>query len=172
MLLSKALKMKQDDEDRKNESIIKGLEDKVKELEDSLKEKDEMLCSAEGSLAEVQAQNKKLGKELADAQAVLKENSNRFNQENEALKATLKVETEKNMKLSEALRALKERCFEFTSQCTARLRNIFNSVESPGLALNFLCEPTTLESRNSCEGTERRQAATVHGKRRSDTAVS
>ena len=79
MLLSKALKMKQDDEDRKNESIIKGLEDKVKELEDSLKEKDEMLCSAEGSLAEVQAQNKKLGKELANAQSLLKENSNRFN---------------------------------------------------------------------------------------------
>jgi hypothetical protein len=51
MLLSKALKMQQDDEDTKNEVIIKGLEDKVKELEDSLKEKDEMLCSAEGSLA-------------------------------------------------------------------------------------------------------------------------
>jgi hypothetical protein len=55
MLLSKALKMQQDDEDRKNEFIIKGLADKVKELEDSLKEKDEMLRSAEGSLAEVQA---------------------------------------------------------------------------------------------------------------------
>jgi hypothetical protein len=120
--------MQQDDEDRKNEIIIKGLDDKVKELEDSLKEKDEMLCSAEGSLAEAQAQNKKLGKELADAQALLKENSNRFNHENEALKATLKVETEKNTKLSEALRALKERCFEFASQCTARLRSIFNSV--------------------------------------------
>jgi Mg2+ and Co2+ transporter CorA len=32
--------MQQDDEDRKNEVIIKGLEDKVKELEDSLKEKE------------------------------------------------------------------------------------------------------------------------------------
>jgi hypothetical protein len=32
--------MQQDDEDRKNEIIVKGLEDKVKELEDSLKEKD------------------------------------------------------------------------------------------------------------------------------------
>jgi hypothetical protein len=54
LLLSKALKMQQDDEDRKNEIIIKGLEDKVKELEDSLKEKDKMLCSAEGSLAKAQ----------------------------------------------------------------------------------------------------------------------
>jgi hypothetical protein len=51
-LLSKALKMQQDNEDRKHEVIIKGLEDKVKELEDSLKQKDKMLCSAEGSLAE------------------------------------------------------------------------------------------------------------------------
>ena len=54
--------MQQDDKDMKNEIIIKGLQDKVKELEDSLKEKDEMLCSAEGSLAEAQAQNKEMGK--------------------------------------------------------------------------------------------------------------
>jgi DNA repair exonuclease SbcCD ATPase subunit len=140
MLLSKALKMQQDDEDKKNEIIIKGLEDKVKELEDSLKKKDEMLCSAEGSLAEAQAQNKKLGIELADAQALLKESSNRFNQENEALKATLKVETEKNTKLSEALRALKERCFEFASQCTARLRSIFNSVGAASEETNLSAE--------------------------------
>jgi hypothetical protein len=126
--LSKALKMQQDDKDRKNKVIIKGLEDKVKELEDSLKEKDKTLRSAEGSLTEAQTQNKKLSKDLSDAQALLKENSDRFNQENEALKATLKVETEKNTKLSEALRALKERCFEFASQCTARMRSIFNSV--------------------------------------------
>jgi hypothetical protein len=65
---------------------------------------------------------------MTDAQGLLKEKSNQFNQENEALKATLKVETEKNTKLSEALGALKERCFEFASQCTARLRSIFNSV--------------------------------------------
>jgi hypothetical protein len=40
MLLSNALKMQQDAEDRKNEVIIEGLEDKIKELEESLKEKD------------------------------------------------------------------------------------------------------------------------------------
>jgi hypothetical protein len=39
MLLSKALKMQQDTEDRKNKVIIKGLEDKIKELETSLKGK-------------------------------------------------------------------------------------------------------------------------------------
>jgi septal ring factor EnvC (AmiA/AmiB activator) len=115
LLLSKVLNIQQDDEDRKNEVIIKGLEDKVKELEDSLMEKDKMLRLVEGSLGEAQTQNKKLSKNLSDAQALLNENSNRFNQENKALKATLKVETEKNTKLSEALRALKERCFEFAS---------------------------------------------------------
>jgi septal ring factor EnvC (AmiA/AmiB activator) len=78
LLLSKALNMQQDDVDRKNEIIIKGLEDKFKELEDSLKEKDKMLCLVEGSLAEAQTQNKKLSKDLSNAQALLKENSNQF----------------------------------------------------------------------------------------------
>jgi hypothetical protein len=87
-----------------------------------------MLCSAEGSLVEAQTQNKKLSKDLLDAQALLKENVNQFEQENKALKARLKVESERNSKLSEAVKALKERCFEFASQCTARLRSIFNSV--------------------------------------------
>jgi hypothetical protein len=39
MLLSKTLKMQQDTEDRKDEIIIEGLEDKIRKLEDSLKEK-------------------------------------------------------------------------------------------------------------------------------------
>jgi hypothetical protein len=55
-------------------------------------------------------------------------NFNKFKQENEALKARLKIESEKNTKLSETLKALKERSLEFASQCTARLRSIFNSV--------------------------------------------
>jgi hypothetical protein len=57
----------------------------------------------------------------------LEENSSRFNRETEALNMTLKVEAEKNMKLSEALRTL-ERCFNFASQCTARSKSIFNSI--------------------------------------------
>jgi hypothetical protein len=43
---------------------------------------------------------------------------------------TLKVEAKKNLKLSESLRTLKEKCFNFTSQCTARLKSIFNSVRA------------------------------------------
>jgi septal ring factor EnvC (AmiA/AmiB activator) len=77
LLLRKALKMQQDDEERKNEIIFKGLEDKIKKLEDSLKEKDELLCSVEGSLVEVQAQNKKLSKELTEARTLLEENFSR-----------------------------------------------------------------------------------------------
>jgi DNA repair exonuclease SbcCD ATPase subunit len=87
-----------------------------------------LLYSAEGSLAEAQAQNKKLSKELTEAQTLLEENSSRFNHETEAFNMTLKVEAEKNMRLSEALRTLKDKCFNIASQCTARLKSIFNSV--------------------------------------------
>ena len=106
-----------------------------------------MLCSAEGSLVEAQAQNKKLGKELAEAHTLLEENTSRFNHESEALKMTLKVEAEKNMKLSEALRALKERCFNFASQCTTRLKSIFNSVGAASEEVSFSVEdiPGALE---------------------------
>jgi hypothetical protein len=55
MLLSKALKMQQDTEDRRNKVIIKSIEDKIKELETFLKEKDILLQSAEGSLAEARS---------------------------------------------------------------------------------------------------------------------
>jgi hypothetical protein len=58
----------------------------------------------------------------------LEENSSRFNREIEALNMTLKVEAEKNMKLNEMLRTLKERCFNFAGQCTTRLRSILNLV--------------------------------------------
>jgi hypothetical protein len=40
MLLSKALRMQQDIEDKKNEIIIEGLESKIKDYEASLEKKD------------------------------------------------------------------------------------------------------------------------------------
>jgi hypothetical protein len=55
MLLSKALKMQQDNEDRKNEIIIEGLENKIKDLEASLEKKDFLLQAVEGSLTEAQS---------------------------------------------------------------------------------------------------------------------
>jgi hypothetical protein len=52
MLLSKALKMKQDLKDKKNEIIIEGLEKKIKDHEASIEKKDFLLQTMEGSLAE------------------------------------------------------------------------------------------------------------------------
>jgi hypothetical protein len=52
MLLTKALKMQQDSEDRKHKVIVKGMVGKIKELETSLKKKDSLLQTAESSLAE------------------------------------------------------------------------------------------------------------------------
>jgi hypothetical protein len=81
--------MQQDDEDRKNEIVIEGFENKIKELEDSLKEKDSLLYSAEGSLAVAHSQNEKLSKELEQARTLLEKNSDRFNRESEALNASV-----------------------------------------------------------------------------------
>jgi chromosome segregation ATPase len=120
--------MQQDDEDRKNEIVVKGFEDKIRKLEDSLKEKDDLLHLTEGSLAEAQAQNEKLCKELKKTYILLEENSSRFNRETEALYMTIRAEAKKNLKLSEALKALKNKCFNFVVQCDDRLKSIFNSV--------------------------------------------
>jgi hypothetical protein len=64
MLLSKALRMQQDLKDKKNEIIIKGLENKIKDYEAPLEKKDFLLQAMESSLAETQAENARLNKEL------------------------------------------------------------------------------------------------------------
>jgi hypothetical protein len=71
MLLSKALKIQQDNEDRKNKIIIEGLENKIKDLEAFLEKKDFLLQAVEGSLAKVQSQNTKLSEELDNARTIL-----------------------------------------------------------------------------------------------------
>jgi septal ring factor EnvC (AmiA/AmiB activator) len=131
----------------KNEIVVEGFEDKIKKLEDSLKEKDSLLRSTEGSLAEAQAQNEKLSKELKETQTLLEESSSRFSCETEALNMTIKVEAEKNLKLSETLKALKNKYFNFAAQCTARLKSIFNSVGATSKEANLSAEdiPGALE---------------------------
>jgi hypothetical protein len=62
MLLSKALQMQQDLEDKKNEIIIEGLENKIKEYEASLEKKDFLLQAMEGSLVEAQTKNARLSR--------------------------------------------------------------------------------------------------------------
>jgi hypothetical protein len=64
MLLSKALRIQQDLEDKKNEIIIEGLEKKIKDHEASLEKKDLLLQTMDGSLAEAQAEVARLNDEL------------------------------------------------------------------------------------------------------------
>jgi hypothetical protein len=56
--------MQQDLKDRKNEIIIKGLENKIKEYKASLEKKDFLLQAMKGSLAEARAKNTRLNGEL------------------------------------------------------------------------------------------------------------
>jgi chromosome segregation ATPase len=78
MMLSKALRMQQDLEDKKNEIIIEGQENRIKDCEASLEKKDFLLQATEGSLAELHAENARLNEELLKAQTTLKEKSMRF----------------------------------------------------------------------------------------------
>jgi chromosome segregation ATPase len=126
--LRKTLKMQQDAEDRKNEIVIEGLEDKIKKLEDSLKEKDGLLHLAEGSLTEARSQNDKLSRELDEARATLDKRSECFDRESRELNAKIEVEAKKNAKLSETITNLRDKCFGFATQCIGRLKGIFNSV--------------------------------------------
>jgi hypothetical protein len=139
--------MQQDDEDRKNEIVIKGFEDKIKKLENCLKEKDSLLRLAEGSLAEAHSQNEKLSKELEEARTLLEKNSDRFNRESKALNARVEAEIEKNIKLSETAKILWDKCFGFATQCIAWLKAVFNSVRAKSEEVTLSAEdiPRALE---------------------------
>jgi hypothetical protein len=89
MLLSKALRMQQDLEDKKNEVIIEGLESKIKDHETALEKKDFVLQTMEGSLAEAQAEIARLNSEL-----LLKSES--FEHKKKNLDTKLKAEVEKS----------------------------------------------------------------------------
>jgi chromosome segregation ATPase len=117
MLLSKALKMQQDLEDKKNEIIIEGLESKIKDYEASLEKKDFLLQETGGSLAEIQAKNARLSEELLQSQIALKEKSESFEQEKKELQAKYEVEADKNTKLQKSLKDLRNTCLEFGSRC-------------------------------------------------------
>ena len=91
--------MQQDLEDKKNEIIIEGLENKIKDYEASLEKKDFLLQATEGSLAEIQAENARLSEELLQSQRALKEKSENFEQEKKDLQANYEAEAHKNTKL-------------------------------------------------------------------------
>jgi hypothetical protein len=69
-----------------------------------------------------------LSRELDEARITLEKNSDRFDREFKALNARFEAEIEKNVKLSETITNLWDRCFGFPTQCIARLKGMFNSV--------------------------------------------
>jgi chromosome segregation ATPase len=121
MLLSKALRMQQDLEDKKNEVIIEGLESKIKDHEAALERKDFVLQSMEGSLAEAQAEITRLNSEL-----LLK--SENFEQEKKNFAVKLEAEVEKSSNLQKSMKELQDKCLDFGNRCVQRLKQVFNSV--------------------------------------------
>jgi hypothetical protein len=121
MLLSKALRMQQDLEDKKNEIIIEGLEKKIKDHEASLEKKDFLLQTMQGSLVESQAEVARLNNELL-------RKSESFEKEKKNFDAKLEAEVEKSSNMQKSLKELQNICLNFGNRCMQRLRQVFNSV--------------------------------------------
>jgi predicted RNase H-like nuclease (RuvC/YqgF family) len=113
--------MQQDLEDKKNEIIIEGLENKIKEYKASLEKKDFLLQAMEGSLTEAQVENTRLNRELL-------QKSESFEQERKDLETKYEAETVENTKLRQSLKELQNMCLSFGSRCVQRLKKVFNSV--------------------------------------------
>jgi chromosome segregation ATPase len=113
--------MQQDLEDKKNEIIIEGLESKIKEYEASLEKKDFLLQAVEGSLAEEQAGNTRLNRELL-------QKLESFEQERKNLQMKYETEATEDTKLKQSLKELRDICLNFGSRCIHRLKKVFNSV--------------------------------------------
>jgi uncharacterized protein involved in exopolysaccharide biosynthesis len=113
MLLSKALRMQQDLEDKKHEVIIEGLESKIKDHEAALEKKDFKLQSMEGLLAEAQARITRLNSEL------LAKTEN-FEQEKQKFDAKFEAEVEKSSNLQKSSKELQDKCLDFGNRCVQR----------------------------------------------------
>jgi chromosome segregation ATPase len=121
MLLSKALRMQQDLEDKKNEVIVEGLESKIKDHEASLEKKDFLLQTTEAALAEAQAEISRLNDELL-------QKSEDFEQERKIFDSKLEAKVEKSSNLQKSLKELQDKCLNFGNRCVQRLKQVFNSV--------------------------------------------
>jgi hypothetical protein len=121
MLLSKALRMQQDVENKKHEVIIESLESKIKDQAASLEKKDFDLQTIEGLLAEAEAKIAELNTELLSKSKSFEEEKQKFN-------AKLEVEVKKSSELQKSLTELQNKCLEFSSRCVQRLKQVFNSV--------------------------------------------
>jgi ribosomal protein L24 len=96
MLLSKALRMQQDLEDKKHEVIIEGLESKIKDQAAALEKKDFELQTTEGLLAEAEAKIAKLNTELLSK-------SESFEQEKQKFDAKFEAEVKKKFKFAKII---------------------------------------------------------------------
>jgi hypothetical protein len=140
MLLSKALRMQQDLEDKKHEVIIESLESKIKDHAAALEKKDFELETMEGLLEEAEAKIARLNSELLSK-------SESFEQEKQKFDTRFEAEVEKSLNLQKSLKELQDRCLEFGNRCVQRLKQIFNSVGASSEKFNPSAEdlPGTFE---------------------------
>jgi hypothetical protein len=75
----------------------------------------------EGSLAEAQAENTRLNRELL-------QKSESFEQERKSLQTKYEAEDAENTKLQQSLKEVWNMCMDFGSCCVQRLKKFFNSV--------------------------------------------
>jgi chromosome segregation ATPase len=113
--------MQQDFEDKKNEVIIQGLENKIKDHEAALEKEEFVLQTMEGSLVEAQAEITRLNSELSMKSKI-------FEQEKKDFETKLEAEVEKSSNLQKSLKDLQEKCLGFGTRCIQRLKQVFNSV--------------------------------------------
>jgi chromosome segregation ATPase len=118
MLLSKALKMQQDLEDKKHEVIIENLENKIKEQSVAIEKKDFELQTTEGLLADAEAK-------IIELNLKLLSQSENFEQQKLKLDAKLEAEVRKSSELKESLSILQNKCLEFSKRCIQRLKQVF-----------------------------------------------
>jgi hypothetical protein len=118
MLLSKALKMQQDLEDKKHEVIIGNLESKIKEQSVAIEKKDFELQTTEDLLAEAEAK-------IIELNSKLLSQSENFEQEKLKLNAKLEAEVQKSLELKKSLTSLQNKCLEFSNRCVQRLKQVF-----------------------------------------------
>src|SRR5688572_28647644 len=110
MLLSKALKMQQDLEDKKHEVIIENLESKIKEQSAAIEKKDFELQTTEGLLAAAEAKITELNTKLLSQ-------SENFEEEKQKLNAKFKAKVQKSSDLKKSLTSLQDKCLEFSNRC-------------------------------------------------------
>src|SRR5690242_8004085 len=140
MLLSKALQMQQDFEDKKHKVIIENLESRIKEQSDAFEKKNFELQATEGLLAEAEAK-------ITELNTKLLRQSEQFEREKQDLNAKIEAEAQQNSDLRKLLISLQEKCLEFSNKCIQRLRNVFYSIGASSEKFTPLAEdlPNTLD---------------------------